>query len=343
MNTLPLPLAIGSYTHNGSSHPGAGITIAEFDPQTGLLEARYTHDGVLNPSYLDHHQNRLYAVSENFNSPGAIVCLTLTPTALVEQWRTTSKGLATCHLSVNVDSGVVYAASYIDGKLTCVDAASGDPLTHHAYQGSGPNPDRQKSSHAHQAMVTPDGRFLLVPDLGSDCVWRHELTKGVPTGNPTALPLPPGTGPRHLLFHPQLSLAYVLGELDGSIHPISWTDAESPPLSPISIAPENWTRPHGCSALRLHPGKPLLYAAHRGSETIAILELQENGELVPVDRLPTDGKEPRDFIISPDGNWLLVACQKSHHITIHQLNDQGRSEGYTHSPCATPACVHWLE
>ncbi|MEX2606506.1 MAG: lactonase family protein [Kiritimatiellia bacterium] len=319
-----LQLLIGSYTHGNKTGAGEGITLARFDLQTGELRSESVFREMVNPSYLTAEGGFVYAVSEQFDRPGQVVCLERNGSELRERWRASSGGLATCHLTLDNRRGVIHAASYMDGKLISLNARTGERLFYTAYEGQGPDIERQKRAHAHQACVTPDGAFLLVPDLGSDKVWRHPLSpEGIPGEVPDACVLPPGTGPRHLVFHPDLPLACVLGELDGRVHVIDWQTARCV-CSPVSMAPTGWPGPHGASAIRLHPRLPYLYAAHRASRQLSRLRIGPDGAVAPADLFDAGGREPRDFVLTSDGNWLLVACQHSDCVAVHRLDAEGR-------------------
>jgi len=320
---------------------GDGISAGTFDADAGAPALRAAAGDPPNPSYLASGWGDLFAVSECFESAGSVARFALEAGgALRERWRASSRGLATCHLSVNEAAGAVYAASYLDGRLVALAAEDGRALFAWRYEGSGPDPERQEAAHAHQAMPTPDGAFLLVPDLGSDAVWRHPLREGVPAP-PERLDVAPGAGPRHLVFHPERPLAYVLGELDGRVHAVDW-NAGGAAFEPVSAAPEGWTGAHAGSAIRRHPAEPFLYAAHRASETVAVFRLGADGALERRATFPAGGAEPRDFNLSPDGRWLLVACQNDHTIAVHRLERPDRRAETREFGCGSPACLHWL-
>lgn len=318
---------IGSYTHGNKTRAGEGITLAEFDPETGELTPQAVFRDIVNPSYLVADEDWLYAVSEQFETSGEVVCLRKNGGKnggeLEVQWRACSEGLATCHLSVDRKRGVVHAVSYTEGRLISLDAGTREFLAFHSYEGHGPYEPRQERAHAHQAALTPDGTFLLVPDLGSDKVWRHRLDeKGVPQPGPDFILLPPGCGPRHLVFHPERPYAYVLGELDGRIHCVDWLELKACGDA-ASIAPEGAEYPHGAGAIRWHPSGSWLYASHRAGGTLARVHVDKEGRLGDVDCFDAGGLEPRDFVFTSDGGWLLVACQHSDHVAVHRVDREG--------------------
>ncbi len=77
------------------------------------------------------------------------------------------------------------------------------PGSYVKFEGTGPQLDRQESSHPHEAYLNDDE--LLIPDLGADKTFR--LSKGVNgwevkgfIGNP------PGGGPRHVLVYGEIPI-----------------------------------------------------------------------------------------------------------------------------------------
>ena len=110
-----------------------------------------------------------------------------------------------------------------------------------AHHGSGPHPDRQREPHAHQVLADPSGRWVVSVDLGTDSVRvcaLHPETSALRLHAETALR--PGTGPRHLAFHPGGRHAYVLNELVPTLTVCRW-DAEGGSLEPSTRCPSSRT------------------------------------------------------------------------------------------------------
>ncbi|MFE6870898.1 lactonase family protein [Kitasatospora sp. NPDC057692] len=311
---------IGSFTSAG----GRGITVAEVDPGTGELTVTGTVDAVPNPSYLalGHAEGGpvLYAVSETL--PGAVAAFDLSgPLPRPLGAPVPVRGDEPTHLALS--QGHLLTANYGSGSVSVLPlAADGAPQAPSGVlpnEGSGPHPGRQLAPHAHQVLPDPSGRWVLGVDLGTDAV--RILALDPATGEPTLhgqTALPPGTGPRHLAFHPSGRLAYVLGELRPVVTVCRW-DAAAGVLAPVGEAPLS---PDGSGDAGL-PSAPVvsrdgryLWVAVRGTDTIAVLALDADGERArPVASVPCGGAWPRDLVLDPSGTRLYAANERSGDVT----------------------------
>lgn len=126
-------------------------------------------------------------------------------------------------------AGHLVTANYSSGSVSTLpvraDGSLGAPAAVLAHRGSGPRTDRQEGPHAHAVLPDPVGRRLLSVDLGTDSVRVCALgTDGALTVR-DEVRLRPGSGPRHLAFHPRGDRAYVVNELDPTVTVCRW-DAE---------------------------------------------------------------------------------------------------------------------
>lgn len=329
MQDSEILIYIGSYTHGGKFIPsacGAGITAARFDPASGRLTRLSEFTDVENPSWLHAAKDAryLFAVSETFDRPGQVHSFIIAEDGyLALHSSQSSHGLATCHLTVTAEH--LIAASYLDGRMTIYPLAEGqiEPCIHdHSYTCTGPNPERQEGSHAHQAMVCPRGRWLYICDLGGDRVHRHDLmAEGRPLRE--SIELPAGAGPRHLVFHPQLPIMYVFCELHPLLLAFDW-EPDSGVMSirqtvDLNTLPE-LNQVGGGAAIHIHPSAQLLGVSERAGSSVCLFRISDDGTLSFSQRVVSNSQVPRDFAFSPDGRWLLTAYQESHQVAIHRLN-----------------------
>lgn len=335
-------LVIGSYTEHSHQGSGKGICLADLNPKTGAVTLLSTYSKIPNPSYLALGANgRIYAVSE-LNPGGQVIALSYTKDQFNELWRRDAGG-ATCHVAVSPSGHSVAVANYRSGSSKLLSAENGSTLAEWTYQGSGPNKQRQLSSHAHQTIISPNGQWLLVTDLGSDKIWIHAVNGDYPKAPSHSISLPAGAGPRHSVFHTKLNILYTIAELDGYVYWASWDEAtgQCQWMGDIRIHSIENSPPPQSSAIKLHPTIPRLYAADRASRQIAVFSINEKGDLNLSGRITVDCEEPRDIELSPDGNWLLITCQMSHEILSIPLDAAtGLPNGrVVRSTFGSPACL----
>lgn len=319
---------IGSFTSAG----GRGVTAAAVDPGTGTLTETGATDAVADPSFLalgraGDGRPVLYAVSETddgavaaFGVGGPVPAL-LGPPAPV-------RGSGPTHLCVA--DGHVLTANYTSGDVSALplgpDGAphpAADVLRH---AGSGPVADRQSAPHAHQVLPAPGGRWILSVDLGTDSVRVCTLdpaTGALRTHRETALR--PGTGPRHLAFHPAGTHVYVLNELAPTVTVCRW-DAAAGALEPLAetpVLPEGAREPGYPSAIVVAPDGRFAWAAVRGADTIAVLALTESGDQAAlIATVPCGGHWPRALTQDPTSGRLYAANERSGDVTWFDVNPE---------------------
>ncbi len=286
---------------------GEGITVCALDEDTGEISRITTSPGIENAIWMTPSPHGLLVATERFLGDGELAAFDAS-FSRIGQAQTTPGG-AICHLALSPDGASIYAVSYLGGVTVHALDESGIHPAHQfiAYEGSGQN-ERQEKPHPHQAVVSPDGKKLFVCDLGSDKIWVHPI-EGPKLGPAQGIEAPPGSGPRHLVFHPTLSSFYLLCELDGMVHTY---DGESYRLiASHSAVPSDFTEVPGGAATKLHPSGASLAVSIRGSDNIAVYLFDTLGGLRPAANFSTRGKAPRDFAFSPSGRWLLALNQDS--------------------------------
>ncbi|WP_308120430.1 lactonase family protein [Streptomyces bambusae] len=318
---------MGSFTSVG----GRGITTAAVDPATGALTPLSATDTVADPSYLalSADGSVLYAVSEA--DPGAVRAFRPTGAGLAPLGGAAPVGgSGPTHLAVA--GRRLYTANYTSGSVSALalDAAGrpGGAVAVLPHRGSGPDPDRQRQPHAHQVLPDPGGRWVLSVDLGTDSVRVCAADPASATdgsGGGLALrvhaeaKLPAGTGPRHLVFHPDGAVVYVLGELRPVLTVCRW-DAAAGRLDPVAQVP---VVPAGApagvraypSAVVADPDGRFVWAAVRGTDAIAVLSLADGPERPRLTAtVPTGGRWPRDLALGPAGR-LYAADERSGDVT----------------------------
>jgi 6-phosphogluconolactonase len=349
---------VGTYTRIGPDPRGRaeGIYVYRLDAGTGELSLLSLADGVPNPSFLAIHPNRstLYAVNEvtqlDGQPSGAVSAFAIDQDSgsLTFLNRQPSHGTDPCHVSVG-SGGSVLVANYTSGSIAVLpvesDGRLGPATDTRQHSGSGPNPNRQDGPHAHFILPDPTNRYVLVADLGLDkvLVYRLDPASGALTEHdPPAVALPPGSGPRHLAFHPSAPYVYVINELASTISSCAW-DADSGTLQlidTISTLPNGFDGRNSCAEVLVAPSGRFVYGSNRGHDSIAIFSVDPaDGTLSPVGHISTGGANPRNFTIDPSGAFLLVANQDTDTIVTFRIDSESGALSATGHVASVPSPV----
>ncbi len=324
----PRWLFVGCYTHGSTT----GIHTFAVTETDGMLTPRSSVDFVEHASFLAAHPSgrTLYAVSES--SPrGSVVALRLDPRdeSLVEIDRVPSHGSAPCHVSVDAEGRHAYIANYESGTVAAYSLDSNgrfDRLVARSqHEGSGPHP-RQDSPHAHCVIPDPRDSAFYAVDLGIDTIHHYthgNVSNGVEPRLSDITTLPPGSGPRHLTFHPQHPIAFVVGELDSTLICLDVDPATGAlhPRETHSTLPDVVEVESIAADVHVHPDGRTVYVSNRGHDSIAAFSVGERGdEVTPLGHVPSGGRTPRNFAIHPSGASLLVANQDSNTIVAIDID-----------------------
>ena len=327
----------GTYTN--AKTESKGIYRSRLDVATGQLSPAELAAPAKDPAFLALHPNGqfLYAIDESADAkrtPGkGLSAYAINPTtgALTLLAETSTGSSGACHLTVDATGRAVLIANYGGGGISSVtltpDGRFGalGPVINHT--GSSVNPARQKSPHAHGVYLSPDNRYALVPDLGIDRIAAYNLdldpTRLVPLA--AANKLPPGSGPRHLTFHPNGRIVYVISELLCTMTAFHYDPGIGALRSfqTISTLPPGETIPKGTSTaeVQVHPNGRFLYGSNRGANTLVVYAIDEkSGQLTYVESASTLGKTPRHFALDPTGTWLLAENQDSSTVAVFRVD-----------------------
>jgi 6-phosphogluconolactonase len=310
----------GTYTGEKSK----GIYVAQFETVTGKLSKPELAAETRNPTFLawDPSKQVLYAVNEvnDFGSAGdgAVSAFgfdqkTGRLTFLNQQ---PSGGAGPCHLAVTEYGKCVLVANYGSGSVAVLPTdATGrlrKPSASIQHHGSSINPQRQEGPHAHFITWDPLKRLILTCDLGLDkvLIYHPDASQlGLSPNNPPAFALKPGSGPRHLAFHPNGRYAYVLSELSSTLTVCSYDPdrGELKEIQTVSTLPEDFNGANTCAEVQIHPSGKIVYASNRGHDSIAVFSIEpETGKVSLIQHQSTLGKTPRHFSLDPSAQWLLA-------------------------------------
>jgi 6-phosphogluconolactonase len=321
------------YIGTQAAEPGQGVFAARLDSRTGRLSPLGLAAELQRPTWLVARPDLpvLYAVSEVGNdgkSQGSVHTLRADPATgrLTVAGTTPSGGGGPTHLALDTASKTLLVANYGTGQVAALpvlpDGTLGPAASVQSDEGSGPNP-RQKGPHAHGVVLDPSRRFALVADLGADRVFVYRYDRASRQLSPAATPveaLPPGTGPRHLAFHPNGRLVFLISELIPELRTYRW-DARRGRLvlvQTLSLVGDP-TKAGLAKGGELAVGRDgrFVYVSVRGEDALAVFAVERRtGRLSEIQRLPAGGQAPWSFAINPSGRWMLVANQGSGAVVV---------------------------
>lgn len=339
-------LITGSYT----AAEEESVKVFAFDDQAGVATYLTGARGVTNPTFLctDSAEEVIYAVGEYDEDELATInafrfdCkrtgdaqttgFSQTPSLTLFSTKQNWAG-APCNITLDPTERFLLSANYCGGSVSIItleeDGALGD---WHAiqYHGQGAIPERQEKPHLHAVNFTPDGKFLLANDLGTDCIHVHPVLKewGTEEGdmplvdliNGYKLEVDAGAGPRHLCFAPDGTHAYLLTELSGQLFTLTYDGAS---LRVVDAQVADTLHAGGSADIHVTSDGRFLYASHRlQGDGISIYQIDPQTGLPQRIGYQLTGVHPRNFTLSPSERFLLVACRDSNRIQILERDAQ---------------------
>jgi len=324
-------LFVGSYNRDKEKE---GIYLFRFNETSGALQRVSATAGILNPSFLTISPDGkyIYTCSEaQTPNVGGVSSLAFDSTkgTLTLLSRQDSGGDNPAYVGVDPTGKWLICANYSGGSLA-IFPLRGDGHIEPASQVI-PFKDssvlaRQRSSHIHAAVFSPDGKYAFFPDLGADKIRAYQLQPGnaqpLQPANPPFTATIPGSGPRHLIFHQTLPMAYCIEEMGGMVSVYRYRAGKLDRIQRIKAHLDAPAEGYNSADIHISPDGRFLYASTREeANTIFIYAIDgKKGTLTEVGRQSTLGKHPRNFAIDPTGKFLLVANQNSGNIVVLKRN-----------------------
>jgi 6-phosphogluconolactonase (cycloisomerase 2 family) len=255
-----------------------------------------------------------------------------------------SGGEDPCYVAVG--DGLLAVANYSGGTLALYRLLPGggvaplDSLLRSCT--GGPDLSRQAEPHVHCAVFTPDGKHLLFSEFSADRIGIVDIDGQHVSGYRCAAQLHSDYGPRHLLFDASGKHLYVIGELSGDVTVLDYEDGV---LTEKQTVRADRVDARGAADIHFSPDGKFLYASLRlENDGIAVFKVAGDGTLTDAGYQNT-GKHPRNFNITPDGQFVFVACRDEDAIEIYSRNartgllkDTGKRIGLE-----KPVFVGWFE
>lgn len=338
-------LFVGTFTNNGSE----GLYSYSFNTATGEITNKKLEAKLADPSFLTISKNKkyLYTVEktdEFKDSKGAVTAFEITVDGLQEINTVGTGGGYPCHVGISQKGDFLAASCYGDGSLSVYKVATDGSLKSNPQYIDHKVLDTVKTSHAHASVFTKGGLFTA--DLGLDAVKRYTYDGGkFVAGKQPSLNLPKGAGPRHFKFSSNGNFLYVINELNSTITVFEKQEnGNFMVIETQSTIADNYTKKSYCADIHFSKDGKFLYGSNRGENTIVFFKVNsETGKLTLAGRESVKGDWPRNFVIDPTDNFLLVANERSNNISVFRRNtENGSLEFLRKTELPSPVCLEFL-
>ncbi|MCH1625243.1 lactonase family protein [Fredinandcohnia quinoae] len=340
---------IGTYTKGDSE----GIYSFTLDTEKSEITNIKAVAKLDNPTYVtisDDNRN-LYAVAKEGELGGVAAFSINGQTGNLEPLnKQLSAGPSPCHVSTDRSLNYVFSANYHRGTVDSylINPANGSldsTISTIQHTGSGPD-ERQEKPHTHYISPTPDEKYVVAVDLGIDKVITYELHDGA-LQEVSSVSVKPGSGPRHLTFHPNGQIAYLMTEFSSEVIVFTYQseDGSLTELQTISTIPADFTENNQGSAIHISSDGKFVYAGNRGHNSIAIFSVnQGSGELSLVEISSSEGDWPRDFMLDPTEKFIIGSNQESNNLVLYSRDEEsGKLEVIKSDiPVPAPVCIKFL-
>ncbi|MDR3140803.1 MAG: lactonase family protein [Tannerellaceae bacterium] len=332
-----MALLVGTYTTGDSK----GIYTFRFDQETGAFEALSDVE-VSNPSYLTlSDDNRfVYAVSEHGDGNEAVTAFVFNQNNGALQRLNSVPAMGADPCFILAANGHVVTANYSGGSISVFPVAKDGSLLPASdvirFAGADADKERQAKPHLHCVRLSPDGRFLFGCDLGTDRVYAFEINtqmnvekgdKFLKAASPPDFRLASGSGPRHITFSPDGGRAYLINEISGAVVCFNLNNGA---LREFQTIQSDTIGAKGSADIHISPDGRFLYASNRlAADGIAIFCIDQTNGRLTKEGYQLTGRHPRNFIITPNGKFLLVAARDDNAVEIYERDKESGRLAFT--------------
>jgi 6-phosphogluconolactonase len=309
-----------------------GIHVVTVDARGALMVVGGV-GGIRNPSYVCVHPDgrHLYTVSETGMASdgvvGSVAALEIEEVdgtvSLTHLNGRSTGGDHPCHLSIDPSGRWLVTVNYGSGEVVLFpisdDGSLGGATAHVRHTGSGRHADRQAGPHPHGSVFSPDGRFVLVADLGIDRVIVYTLDDGDGSLEfHDAYDTAPGAGPRHIAFHPDGEFVFVVNELDTTVTVLAWDHGSGrlAEVHTVATLPPDVEGTNLAAAVRVSPSGDRVHVSTRGADVVTSYSFDPSHGLEQLAVRSARGRWPRDIGLVPGGLGLLVANEHSDEVVL---------------------------
>jgi len=336
---------IGTYTN----HQSKGIYQAKLTNKGTIKDIKLVAE-TKNPSFLTFSSDRknLLAVNElHLKDTGGFVSnYLIKKDTLILKDKSLSGGDDPCYINI-LSGNYVATANYSSGTIGLLKLDKNNRLSTlldvEKHEGKGTT-DRQKSAHVHFVQALNHSDTLLSVDLGTNEIWVSTVNSD--SNNLVSIPemnlkLPDAAGPRHFCFSPTQSKIYVLSELNSTVTTINILSNNKMSLSKsVSTLPPEYKGENSGAEIAISSDGKFVYASNRGHNSLSVFSVDKEGELQMIQNVDCKGNWPRNFALSPNENFILVANKKSNNITVFKREKkEGTLKFISETKTPEPVCI----
>lgn len=177
---------------------------------------------------------------------------------------------------------------------------------------------------AHCIALSRDNTRVLIPHVSPNLIYLFRLD-----GNNGRLSeeqrIPGGTenaGPRHLVFHSRLDIAYTSDEQGNSVTVYQATSSGMAAVQTLSTLPEEFHGKNSTAEIKVHPSGRFVWVSNRGLDSLAGFSIDaDNGRLTAIGQTATE-KTPRSFEIDPSGRFIFGAGEGSGRLAVFRVESE---------------------
>ncbi|GMQ29467.1 lactonase family protein [Algoriphagus confluentis] len=322
---LSYQFLVGTYTD--SIHQGINHLI--FSPGENLMTVQTIAAGIANPSFVMATQDgkTVYSLEEEAGVQGGnVLTFARNPedNSLTLLDQDASQGDHPCHISLSPNEDFVILGNYTGGSLSVFKVNEDKKLDFVQliqHTGKSINPARQEKPHVHSTTFDPEGKRVLVADLGTDKIYIYNFDpqQAKPLSLSGEFPVTPGDGPRHLAFSADGKEVLVVEEMTAVLDVFSYVNGILTPIQRLSLVDEGFSGAVGAAEIRVSPDGKNVYVSNRGeANTLSVFAKSTSGQYERIQNISSGGMMPRNFNLTPDGKYLLAAHQASNDIVIFE-------------------------
>jgi 6-phosphogluconolactonase len=305
-----------------------GIARASFDATSGEISRFENIAATADPGFLALHPQRTHLYVASAGTPGGVTSFRIENSHLSQLNFVQSQVRGPSYISVDRTGRWLLAANYgggfIEVKALRDDGSFGDRTAFVQHTGHSIHPERQTRAYPHWLGTDPHNRFALATDLGADRVYVYRFAQGqLQPNEPAFVATQPGSGPRHLAWHPNGRLVYLIQELSNEITSFKWDErGVLTALHTVSTLAGDFKGTNTAAEIAVHASGRFLVASNRGEDSLVVFALEGDGQMHFHQRVASGGKTPRYFAFDPTHAWVLATHQGSDNVVLFRFDDE---------------------